>query len=99
VGIRARAFSASLLSPAQAAKAQIAEMPKEILAQAQAFRDEVKRRAAKPKAEKPPLPPDEERERKIKGLTTANRNLRQKIRHMEQHAEDVQSKTGGMDFL
>ena len=59
-----------------AAKAQIAELTNNemlaVVAQVR-FRDE--RRAAKPKVEKPPLPPDEERERIIKGLRTRVRNL------------------------
>ena len=40
-----------------------------------------KRRAAEPKAEKPPLPPDEERERIIKGLRTRVRNLTAELNH------------------
>jgi hypothetical protein len=40
----------------------------------------LRRRAAKPKA--PPLPPDEAREKIIKGLRTENRNLKAKVRAM-----------------
>jgi hypothetical protein len=47
----------------------------DVAAQAMQFRDELKRRAAKPKAEKAPLPPDEVRERQIKSLQTRVRNL------------------------
>jgi hypothetical protein len=57
-----------------------------------------KRRAAKPKTEKPPLPPDEERERIIKGLRTRVRNLMSELHATREHAREVQSKTGGMDF-
>jgi hypothetical protein len=80
------------------AKAQITELHGELIAQAQTFRDERARREAKPKVKKPPLPPDEERDRRIKAFTTANQNLRAQLRHMVQHAEDVQGKTGKMDF-
>lgn len=57
-----------------------------------------KRAEAKPKPEKPPLPPDEERDRIIKGLRTRVRHLMSEVHHMRAHAEDVQSKTGGIDF-
>ena len=43
-------------------------------------------------AEKPPLPSDEASARRIKALMTENRNLKAKVRHLEQHLEDV----GGM---
>jgi len=63
-------------------KARIAELEAELraereasLGQAQAFCDEMKRRGAKPKTGMP-VPPDEERERRIKALTTRVRNLR-----------------------
>jgi predicted RNase H-like nuclease (RuvC/YqgF family) len=39
------------------------------------------RAESKPKAERPPLPPDEERERIIKGLKTRVRNLTAELRH------------------
>ncbi|SRR5258708_27599904 len=45
-----------------ALEAELRALRDERAAQAQAFRDGWKRRAAKPKAEKPPLPPDEARE-------------------------------------
>jgi hypothetical protein len=80
------------------AKARIRELTLERAAQAQASRDEMRRRPAKPKAEKPPLPPDEERDRRIKALTTENRNLRGKVRHLEQHFEDGIAHAGGMNF-
>jgi hypothetical protein len=80
------------------AKARISDMGMEVAAQAQAFRDEVKRRAAKakPKAEKPPLPPDEERDRKIKAQATEIRNLKARVRHMQEWTETA--KGSGMSF-
>jgi hypothetical protein len=82
------------------AKEHITEMGLQYAAQRQAFRDEWKRRLAtvKPRAEKPPLPPDEVRDRRIKALTTEVQNLKAQVRHMKQHAEDVQGKTGSMSF-
>lgn len=82
------------------AKARISDMGMEMAAQTQAFRDEVKRRAAKakPKAEKPSLPPDEERDRQIKSLKTRVRNLTAELHHEREHAEKAQSQTGAMDF-
>jgi outer membrane murein-binding lipoprotein Lpp len=82
------------------AKEHITEMGLQYAAQRQAFRDEWKRRmaTAKPRAEKPPLPPDEVRDRRIKALTTEVQNLKAQVRHMKQHAEDVQGKTGSMSF-
>jgi predicted RNase H-like nuclease (RuvC/YqgF family) len=40
------------------------------------------RAGSTPKAAKPPLPPDEARDRRIKALTTQVRNLRQEIGHL-----------------
>jgi hypothetical protein len=78
----------------QEAKAHIQQMALDAAAQAQAFRDEARRRAAQPKPERPPLPPDELRDRRIKALTTENRNLRAKLRDREQRYQRV----GGMGF-
>jgi hypothetical protein len=55
-------------------EARIRELEAE-LARERQRREINKRHAAKPKAEKPPLPPDEARERTIKGLRTRIRNL------------------------
>ena len=54
-----------------------------------------KQRAAKPKAEKPPLPPDEARDKKIKALTTENKNLKQHILYLLEHSRDG---SGSMNF-
>jgi hypothetical protein len=57
------------------------------------------RKAKRPAPQpRPPLPPDEQRDRRIKALTTANQNLRVKVRHLEQHFEDAIAKAGGMSF-
>jgi hypothetical protein len=51
-----------------------------------------KLRAAKPRVQKAPLPPNEERDREIEALKKTNRDLREKIRmvnelHMRHYAE------------
>ena len=51
---------------------------------------------AKPKAEKPPLPPDEVRDRRIKALTTEVRNLKAQLRASAQHYAEAIEKAGGM---
>lgn len=79
-------------------EAELATAKDEALAQAQAFRDEWARRAAKPKAEKAPLPPDEERDRQIKALKTANQNLRRKNIFLTQYYDDAIALVGGMPF-
>jgi len=56
------------------------------------------RAASPPKAAKPPLPPDEVRDRRIKALETANRNLRQRISLDEIHYKDGLATAGGMSF-
>jgi hypothetical protein len=61
-----------------AAKAEIAALKDELHAMRTA-RFAPKPRTPKP--EKPPLPPDEERERIIKGLRTRVRNLTQELQH------------------
>jgi hypothetical protein len=68
-----------------AAKAHIAKLTHEMQAQARSLRAEASRRAAKPKAEKPPLPQDEARDRRIKALTTEVRDLKAQLRHMQEH--------------
>jgi hypothetical protein len=77
------------------AQAKITELQHEIIGQAQAFRDESKRRAAKPKAAPPPVAPEididalrvrsnleavKKLETRVRSLTTANRNLRAELR-------------------
>jgi hypothetical protein len=52
----------------------------------------------KPKAAKPPLPPDEARDRRIKALATENRNLKAKLRIMQERYNDGLAKAGGMSF-
>jgi hypothetical protein len=51
-----------------------------------------------PKAAKPPLPPDEVRDRRIKALSTENRKLKWELREMENHYKDGLAKVGGMAF-
>jgi len=51
-----------------------------------------------PKATKPPLPPDEARERRIKALTTESRNLKAKLRVMAEHYREGLATAGGMPF-
>jgi predicted nucleic acid-binding Zn-ribbon protein len=91
---------AELQRELQQAKARITEMGLERAAERQAFRDEWERRAAKakPKAEKPPLPPDEARDRQIKSLKTRVRTLMSELHDVREHAKEVQGKTGSMDF-
>ena len=67
----------------------------DILAQAQAFRDERERRTRKLKHKSAPTP-DEARDRQIKGLKTANQNLRAKLRYFEQHYNEAIALAGGM---
>ncbi len=77
---------------------RIAELEEEIRALQLHIRFGPKRRPAEPKAEKPPLPPDEERDRIIKGLKTRVRNFTFELHAVREHAKEVQGKTGGMDF-
>jgi hypothetical protein len=97
-GKDALAEVAALRERLAAAKARMQEMGLEMAAQAQGFRDEVKRRAAnaKPKAAKPPLPPDEARDRRIKALTTEVRTLKAHILHMVEHQAARDAMTGGL---
>jgi hypothetical protein len=53
-------------------------------------------KAAKTKAEKPPLPPDEVRERRIKALTTQVQNLKQLLSVHEQHFAETARQKGLM---
>jgi predicted RNase H-like nuclease (RuvC/YqgF family) len=50
------------------------------------------------KTAKPPLPPDEARDRRIKALTTENRNLKAKLSIMADRYSDGLATAGGMPF-
>jgi hypothetical protein len=87
------------------AKARIAELEKAGAAAADgetegratgARRFAPQQRASRPKVEKPPLPPDEQRDREIKGLRTRVRNLTQELRAFTQYHKDEMARTGGM---
>jgi hypothetical protein len=94
---RVRELEATL----QARDKQIAALKAELVdtvEQARASRDERKRPAAKPKAERPPLPPDEARDKKIKALTTENRNLKKKMIDLSIWYTEALATTGGMNF-
>lgn len=61
------------------------------------YRREIARLEAEAaKLQKPALPPDEARDRQIKGLKTTNQNLRGKLRYMEQHYQEAIALAGGM---
>ena len=76
---------------------EVATLRAELADMAQAFRNERKRRTAPKQVEKPAPPtPDEERDRQIKGLRTANANLRAKLRGIEQAYQDSIALAGGM---
>jgi hypothetical protein len=64
----------------------------------QAARRAERQRVESPKASKPPLPPDEARDRRIKALTTQNRNLRAELRHAKNYFDEEMAKKGGMNF-
>jgi hypothetical protein len=58
-----------------------------------------RREPAKPKVEKPPLPPDEARDRQIKGLKTANKNMRAELHHLREWCRTTGiPERGGMSF-
>src|SRR5262245_41577024 len=70
------------------AKARIAELETELAGERtriKMLKEELQnarqQRRAEPKAEKPPLPPDEERDRVIKGLKTRVKNLTAELHH------------------
>ena len=77
------------------AQARIAEMEEEVRGLRLHIRFGPKRRAAKPKAEKPPLPPEEARDRRIKALTTENQNLKKHVLYLLEHSRDG---SGSMSF-
>jgi len=64
-----------LIKPPSEAQVRIAELTQK-LKEANAQIAQLKGALTKPKTKKPPLPPDEARERKIKALTTQVQNLR-----------------------
>jgi hypothetical protein len=70
-----------------AAKAEIAALKAE-LHDALGARFTPRPRAAKPKPERPPLPPDEERDRQIKSLKTRVRNLTAELLAMREWKGD-----------
>jgi hypothetical protein len=85
--------------PVNAHEAKIAALKKE-LAQAKAAmtqmhleRDELKRRAAKPKVERPALTPDEARDKRLEALTKENQRLKAHILLVV-----GQSRNGSMNF-
>jgi hypothetical protein len=67
------------------AKARIGQMAEEQTAQTQRFRDALKRRADKPKAERPPLDPDSAAAREIKSLKTRIKNLQSELAYIKGH--------------
>jgi hypothetical protein len=82
-----------------AAKAEIAGLKDDLLHARLALRFGPKRREpAKPKTERPPLPPDEERERQIKSLKTRVRNLTSELHFMREHGDSMIAQRGGMNF-
>jgi hypothetical protein len=92
---QAKARIAELEKAGTAAAAEIASLKAELHDMLGA-RFAPRQRPGKPKAEKPPLPPDEERDRIIKGLKTRVRNLTQELRHAEHHYKDAIANSGGM---
>lgn len=88
-----KARCATLEGELARAKAKIDELMRERLA----FRFGSKR-TAKPKAEKPPLPPDEERERIIKGLKTRVRNLTAELHATRELNIKIALSNGMMNF-
>jgi hypothetical protein len=75
---------------------RIAELEEEIRGLRLHIRFGPKRRPAEPKAAKPPLPPDEERDRIIKGLKTRVRNLTAELHHTREWM--AAAKSSGMSF-
>jgi hypothetical protein len=90
-----KARCAALEKELAAAKARITEMLLDAAARRFAPRPKA---APRPKVEKPPLPPDEVRDRRIKALTTANQELRAKLRHLRQHYDEAMAQVGAMSF-
>ena len=89
---------AALARELAAAKARIAELEKEISGLQLHIRFGPKRRAAEPKAAKPPLPPDEARDREIKALKTRVRNQQAELRHLREWSKTGAAEKGGMSF-
>jgi hypothetical protein len=56
------------------------------------------RARSKSKAERPPLAPDEERDRQIKALKTRVRNLTAELHHTREHNDSKIAHDGGMNF-
>jgi hypothetical protein len=90
------AETAALKAENAALKATIATLERQMFAPQQPR--EPARRAAKPKVEKAPLPPDEVRERQIKSLTTRVRNLTGELRETRRWQEHEQETKGVMSY-
>ena len=91
------ATSLALEKELAAARARILDLEDGNAALKGVLAHERKQRApAKSKVEKPPLPPDEERERIIKGLKTRVRNLMTQLRETERFHKEALAKAGGM---
>jgi septal ring factor EnvC (AmiA/AmiB activator) len=84
---RQRRYIARLKAAAARPDAETAALKQELArakAQIEKLTLQVQQHAAKPK--RPPLPPDEARERLIKSLTTQNRNLREQLSRVQHGA-------------
>jgi hypothetical protein len=81
---QAKARIAELENAAGVAAAKIAASKAELHDILRACFASRERKPAKPKIEKPPLPPDEKRDRQIKGLKTANKNIRAELHHLRE---------------
>jgi hypothetical protein len=91
-----RAQQAKLEKELAEARARIEQMRQERLAFR--FGGGSKRQEAKPKAEKPPLPPDEARDGEIKRLRTRVRKLTAEMRHIGEWHWQEMARVGGMTF-
>jgi hypothetical protein len=95
---RWQAEVAALKAENERLRKELTESREDMLAQTVQFRDELKRRAAKPKAEKPPLSPDEARDRRIKALAAEVRNLKGQLRGERLLHSEALLRVGGMSF-
>jgi hypothetical protein len=87
-----KARCAALEKELATAKAHITEMRDEMLGQRFAPKPR------KPKTERPPLPPDEERDRIIKGLKTRVRNLTFELQAIRELNTKIAMNRGMMNF-
>jgi hypothetical protein len=88
--------NAAKAAPRDNKDALIAELEEEIQGLRLHIRFGPKRRAAEPKAAKPPLPPDEQREKIIKGLRTRVRNLVSELDATRELNNKIAMRTGDM---